>query len=119
MLARFWNTLTDPLIWSRLWEDFVTVVTHGTPPIYVQYLIATVIFLAYVLFFHDRKKDRIRGLKRWIIFVPGLIYGLSLVVITAGGMNFMGKMLNPQTYKQPLVTIRESVRSVHLGKPYD
>ncbi len=109
MLERLWNTITDPLTWSRMWEDFLTVVSKGTPPIYVQYLIATVIFLAYMFFFHDPKRSRIRGTRQWMISVPGLIYSISLVFITAGGLESVSFLLNPDTYYQALMRVKSQI----------
>lgn len=111
MLEHFWYAITDPMTWRRMWEDFLTLVTQGTPPVYVQYLIATVIFLAYLLFFYDPKRERLKGIRRRILFIPGLIYSISLIIITFGGLNFLGTAINPETYNKPLLTIKEKIHT--------
>ncbi len=89
--------LQDPVFWSGLWHDITSVLMSGTPPVYVQYLIVTTVYLAYLLFVYDPRRVRNMPLSKWVGNPFSLLYFAALIVITAGVTDLMNKAMDPST----------------------
>jgi len=100
--------LKDPAFWSGMWEDVKSVLTRGTPPVYVQYLIATVIYLSYLLFIHDPRRAKRMPLSRWLGNPTSLVYFATIIAITLGATNAIIAGTDPNTYVRTLEDMRPS-----------
>jgi hypothetical protein len=105
-MARILEIMTDPSFWSRMWTEIVRVLSSGSPPVYVQYLIITVIYLAYLLFVFDPRRVRNMPLSKWLGNPTSLVYFLAIIIVTAGGLDFLKAVSDPQTYVETLESMK-------------
>ncbi len=99
-MSQVFEMLGDPDFWHGLWNDIVTVMMSGTPPVYVQYLMVTTIYLAYLLFVYDPRRVRNMPLAKWIGNPTSLVYFVALIVITLGVSDVVTHATDPETIRQ-------------------
>ena len=98
----------DPRTWDMLQRDIMTVMNHGQPPIYVQFIAVTAAFLLFKLWRMRRHNPYARP-SRLQQMAPSIIYITTLAFLANRGLDKIAWLLRVDTWEQIVRDIFDKV----------
>lgn len=93
------ETILDPRTWDMLQRDIMTVMTHGQPPIHMQFIAVTAAFILFKLWRMRRRNPYARpsNLRK---MAPSIIYITTLAFLANRGLDKIAWLLRADTWER-------------------